>query len=378
MSDPIHLFRPQYRTEEVLAEIRECLERGWTGLGYKTLEIEQAWCRYTGLHHAHFVASATAGLQLALRVLGERDGWKLGDEVITTALTFVSTNHVILHEGLVPVFADVDEYLCLDPASVEERITPRTRAVMFVGMGGNSGRLSEVAGLCRSRGLRLILDAAHMAGTRVDGRHVGGEADAAVFSFHAVKNVPTADSGMVCFTDGDLDAQVRQWSWLGIDKDTYTRTHSQAAYRWMYDVPHVGFKAHGNSVMAAMALVALKYMGEDNVVRRKIAEWYEELLVDIRGVATVAVPAGCESSRHLFQVLVDDRDRVMVELNKREIYPGVHYRLNTDYPMYRGRPGPTPRAAGAAARVISLPMHLGLDRRDVERVAGTLREIAGG
>ncbi len=374
MPDPIHLFRPHYRTEEVLAEIRDCLERGWTGLGYKTLEIEEAWRRATGLPHAHFVASATVGLQLALRVLSERDGWRPGDEIITTPLTFVSTNHVILHEELTPVFADVDEFLCLDPGSVMERITPRTRAVMFVGLGGSTGRLAEVAGICRARELRLVLDAAHMAGTRLEGRHVGHEADAAVFSFHAVKNLPTADSGMICFPDGELDAQVRQWSWLGIDKDTYTRTHSQAAYRWMYEVPHVGFKAHGNSVMAAMALVALKYLEEDNARRREIASWYEELLEDVHGVATVPVPPGCEPSRHLFQVLVDDRDRVMVELNRREIYPGVHYRLNTDYPMYRGRPGPTPRAAGAAARVISLPMHLGLERHHVERIVGALQE----
>ncbi len=377
MNDPIHLFRPHYRTDEVLSEIRECLERGWTGLGFKTLEIEEAWCRFTGLPHAHFVASATAGLHLALRVLGRRDGWQPGDEVVTTALTFVSTNHVILHEGLVPVFADVDEHLCLDPVSVAERISARTRAVMFVGVGGNTGRLPEVAALCRERGIRLVLDAAHMAGTRLEGRHVGGEADAAVFSFHAVKNLPTADSGMVCFADDDLDREVRQWSWLGIDKDTYTRTHSQAAYRWMYDVPHVGFKAHGNSVMAAMALVGLRYLEKDNARRREIAGWYEEELAGVAGVETIPVPAGCESSRHLYQVLVEDRDRVMVELNRREIYPGVHYRLNTEYPMYRGCRGPVPRAAAAASRVISLPMHLGLSRGHVARISGALREITG-
>ncbi len=377
MNDPIHLFRPHYRTDEVLSEIRECLERGWTGLGFKTLEIEEAWCRFTGLPHAHFVASATSGLHLALRILGRTDGWRPGDEVITTALTFVSTNHVILHEGLVPVFADVDEHLCLDPSSVAERISARTRAVMFVGVGGNTGRLEEVAALCRERGIRLVLDAAHMAGTRLGGRHVGGEADAAVFSFHAVKNLPTADSGMVCLADPGLDREVRQWSWLGIDRDTYTRTHSQAAYRWMYDVPHVGFKAHGNSVMAAMALVGLRYLEEDNARRREIAGWYDEELAEVAGVATIPVPADCESSRHLYQVLVEDRDRVMVELNRREIYPGVHYRLNTEYPMYRDCRGRVPRAVSAASRVISLPMHLGLDREQVHRVVRALVEVTG-
>src|SRR5207245_2363158 len=156
--DPIQLFVPTFRVEETLAEIRECLEKGWTGLGFKTVAFEDAWKSYTGLPYAHFLNSATAGLHLAVRLLKEKYGWQEGDEIISTPLTFVSTNHALLYEGLCPVFADVDEYLCLDPISVATRITPRTRAVLFVGMGGNTGQLDDIVRLCRERGLRLILD----------------------------------------------------------------------------------------------------------------------------------------------------------------------------------------------------------------------------
>ena len=194
--EPIHLFVPTFRIDESLAEIRECLEKGWTGLGFKTVAFEKAWSEHTGLPHSHFLNSASAGLHLAFKLLKEADGWQPGDEVITTPLTFVSTNHAILYEDLRPVFADVDEHLCLDPRSIAERITPRTRAVCFVGLGGNAGRYEEVRDLCRERGLRLILDAAHMAGTWIGDRHAGWDADATVFSFQAVKNLPTADSGM--------------------------------------------------------------------------------------------------------------------------------------------------------------------------------------
>src|SRR4051812_29447373 len=218
--EPIHLFVPTFRIEECLEEVRECLEKGWTGLGYKTVAFEDAWRAYSGLPHAHFLGSATFGLHLALRLLGERDGWQAGDEVITTPITFVSTNHAILYEGLRPVFADVDEHLCLDPASVAERIGPRTRAVCFVGMGGNAGRYQEVLRLCRERGLRLILDAAHMSGTWVGERHAGWDADITVFSYQAVKNLPTADAGMICCAEAALDAEARKWTWLGINKDT--------------------------------------------------------------------------------------------------------------------------------------------------------------
>jgi dTDP-4-amino-4,6-dideoxygalactose transaminase len=367
---PIHLFVPVYRVEETLAEIRECLERGWTGLGYKTLAFEDAWRAYTGLPNAHFLNSATAGLHLALRLLKEDGGWQPGDEVITTPLTFVSTNHVILHEGLRPVFADVDAALCLDPESVAARIGPRTRAVCFVGLGGNPGQLAAVAALCRERGLRLILDAAHMAGTRVDGRHVGGEADAAVFSFHAVKNLPTADAGMICFPRADLDREARQWSWLGIDKDTYSRTHAEGSYRWRYQVEHTGFKYHGNSLMAAVGLVALRYLDADNGRRRELCAIYDRELAGRSGVRIVRHPPG--SSRHLYQVLVEDRDEVMAAMNRESVYPGVHYADNTQYPMFRYAAGACPRAHAAGERVISLPLHLAMTDEDACRVARVL------
>ncbi len=375
---PIHLFVPTFHVEECLAEIRECLEKGWTGLGYKTVDLEDAWCEFSGLPHAHFLNSATAGLHLAFRLLREADGWEDGDEVITTPLTFVSTNHAILYERLRPVFADVDEYLCLDPGSVRERIGPRTRAVCFVGLGGNTGRYAEVLKLCREKGLRLVLDAAHMAGTRLEGRQAGWDADVAVFSFQAVKNLPTADAGMICLPDPGLDAEVRKWTWLGINKDTYTRTVGGGSYKWLYDVEHVGFKYHGNAVMAALGLVGLRHLEEDNGRRREVASWYEQDLRGAAGVDVVPTAPGCIPSRHLFQVLVDRRDEVMLGLNAREIYPGVHYRDNRLFRMYRRGVEDCPRARRASERVISLPMHLRLSRDDVGRVAAVLKELTAG
>jgi len=365
--DSIHLFSPKFRIEETLAEIRECLEKGWTGLGFKTLQFEDAWKEYSGFSHAHFLSSATVGLHLAVRLLKEKERWHEGDEIITTPLTFISTNHVILYEKLRPVFADIDEYLCLDPLSIEERITSRTRAVMFVGLGGNIGKLHEVVRLCRERGLRLIVDAAHMAGTRWEGEHIGKEADVAVFSFQAVKNLPTADSGMICFTHPDLDAEVRKWTWLGINKDTYSRTLAEGAYKWHYEVENEGFKYHGNSIMAAMGLVALKYLDQDNAYRRQVASWYDELLND--KIQRVSIAPGCETSRHLYQILLEDRDQVMLALNEQGIYPGVHYRDNTLYKMYTYASGTCPRSLDASSRLMSLPLHVGLTRNDVRRVS---------
>jgi len=374
--EPIQLFVPTFRIEECLAEIRECLEKGWTGLGFKTVEFEAAWKQYTNLPHAHFLSSATAGLHLAVRLLKEEFRWQDGDEIISSSLTFVSTNHAILYERLKPVFADIDESLCLDPASVAERITPRTRAVMYVGVGGNTGRLDDIVKLCRERGLKLILDASHMSGTRYHGKHIGREADVTVFSFQAVKNLPTADSGMICFADARLDAEVRKWTWLGINKDTYTRTVEQGSYKWYYDVEHEGFKYHGNSIMAALGLVSLKYLDQDNAYRRQICDWYDEFFAGTPKIERMPIAPGCVSSRHLYPIMVDQRDEVMLALNDSKIYPGVHYRDNTMYRMYAYARDSVPRATRASDRLISLPLHLRLTYKDVERIGRTLNEIA--
>lgn len=373
----IQLFVPTFEIEECLAEIRDCLEKGWTGLGYKTVEFEEAWKNYTGLNHAHFLNSATAGLNLALEVLHEKL-WKDEEgEVITTPLTFVSTNHAILRTGLRPVFADVDDTLCLSPDSVSSRITDKTKAVLFVGIGGNTGHYKEIVKICEENNLKLILDAAHMGGTRyVDGEMPGKEADVVVYSFQAVKNLPTADSGMVCFKDAEFDGIVRKKTWLGINKDTYLRTTSGGTYKWRYDVESVGEKYHGNSIMASIALVQLRYLDRDNAYRRQIASWYRKGFEEYKDkIKLVNIPSNCESSCHLFQIIVESRDEMMLALNQQEIYPGVHYVDNTEYRMYAYADGTCPNARYISEHVISLPMHLRLTYEDVQKIINTVIEF---
>ncbi len=368
----IQLFVPTFRVDECLAGIRECLEKGWTGLGFKTLSFEQAWRTYTGLSHAHFLNSATVGLHLAVEVLKRKHGWLDGDEIITTPLTFVSDSHTILYADMKPVFADVDDSLCLDPVDVEKKITPKTRAVMFVGMGGNTGQYQAVLKLCRKRGLAMILDAAHMAGTRVgqgaEKRHIGADADATVFSYQAVKNLPTADAGMICFRDAPDDELARKLTWLGINKDTYARTAEQGNYKWKYDVEFVGYKYHGNSIMAAIALVQLQYLDLDNDRRRAISDRYRRGFAPYTHICTVPVTDDCESSCHLFQIRVKNRDALMMQLNDAAIFPGVHYRDNTLYRMFSYGDGTCPAARRASDEIISLPLHLRMTDADVDRV----------
>jgi dTDP-4-amino-4,6-dideoxygalactose transaminase len=368
MADKIQVFTPSFRVDECLEQIRECLEIGWSGMGFKTGEMEKAWSEYTGLPNSHFLNSATAALHIAVAMLKRKHGWADGDEIICTPLTFVSSNHAVMYEHMKVVFADVDEHLCMDPNDIERKIGPRTRAVMFVALGGNTGRLKEVAKLCKDRGLPLILDAAHMAGSRLDGKDPGHWADVTCYSYQAVKNLPTADSGMVCFMDKELDEEARKFSWLGINKDTYARAQ-QGNYKWKYGVDYVGYKYNGSAVMGAMALVGLKYLDVDNARRREIAALYDARFAGVGAIDTVPMAGDCTPSRHLYQIMLDDRDGLMAHLNAAEIFPGVHYRDNTEYDMYAYGKGTCQKAARASDRLITLPIHLRLSDDDVNRVA---------
>lgn len=368
----IQVLKPKYHVEECLEQIRECLEIGWTGLGFKTVEFENKWKEYTGHENAHYLNSATVGLQLAVEILKKENGWKDGDEVITTPITFVSTNHAILYEGLVPRFADVDEYLCLDPEDVERKITDKTRAVIFVGYGGRVGKLDQIIEICKKHDLKLILDAAHMSGTRVNGVFPGTweGVDVAVYSFQAVKNLPTADSGMICFASKENDAICRKLTWLGIDKDTYARTGNQGSYKWKYEVDSLGYKGHGNSIMAAIGLVQLQYLDEDNEYRRKIVAMYDEAFKDNDKIRIITAPYKDECCFHIYEIEVDDREGLLAELAKNDIYAGVHYRDNTEYSLYAYDYGKCPAAHRVSQKILTLPLHLWLTEEDVKKITG--------
>ena len=373
----IQVLKPKFHIDECLEQIRQCLEKGWTGSGFKTAEMETAWKTYTGHPNACFLNSNTAGLHLAVNILKRKYGWQDGDEIITTPITFVSTNHAILYENLYPRFADVDEYLCLDPADVEKKINEKTRAVMFVGYGGRVGKLDQILALCRKHDLHLILDAAHMSGTRVNGVFPGTweGVDVAVYSYQAVKNLPTGDSGMICFADKELDAQCRMMSWMGINKDTYARTTVQGSYKWNYDVDYLGYKYNGNAVMAAIALAQLPYLDEENARRRELVAIYDRVFAKNPNIQVIQTPYPEECAYHIYELVVPDREGLLAELAKHDIYGGVHYRDNTEFSMYRYAQGTCPHAHEVSQHLITMPLHLYLTNQDVERIAAIVNEF---
>lgn len=371
----IQVLKPRFEIDECLDAVKECLEKGWTGMGFKTVEFENAWKDYTGHKNAFFLNSNTVGLHLAVKILKMQNGWNDNDEIISTPITFVSTNHAILYENMHVTFADVDKYLCLDPEDVEKKINNKTRAIIFVGYGGRVGQLDKIIDICKKYNLKLILDAAHMSGTRVNGICPGtwDGVDVTVYSYQAVKNLPTGDSGMICFAEEKNDNLAKQLAWLGINKDTFARSN-MGTYAWKYDVDYVGYKYNGNAIMAAIALVQLKYLDRDNARRREIVEMYNKAFENNQKIQIVTAPYHEECSYHIYELIVPDRQGLLGELAKNDIYCGVHYRDNTEYSMYLYANGTCQHAKEVSDHIITLPLHMWLENKDVEKISNIVNE----
>ena len=373
----IRLFRPTFDVEACLDELRDCLESGWTGPGFKTDALEKEWKEYTGLPNAYYVNSCTAALNLTFDIFKQVYNWQDGDEVISTPVTFVSSNHAILLAGLHPVFADIDDTLCLDPVDVEKKITEKTRAVLMVGIGGNPGNYEQILELCRKHDLKLVIDAAHMAGTKVDGKFPCMDADAVCFSFHVFKTLATADSGMLCLKDAEQDKLARIKAWSGINTAAFSDVAiaDHKTYKWHYDVPYVSSCYNGNSIMAAVALAQLRCLDKDNERRREICAKYDEAFSKCPNVQLIRYADNCESSRCLYQIIVEDRDGLVKYLNAHDINSGVHYVNNTNYRMYAYGKNTCPRAEYYSEHMITLPIHLRLTDEEVEYVIKTVLDF---
>jgi perosamine synthetase len=362
----IPLFRPVIR-EDAIESVAETLRSGWLGTGPRTREFEDTFATYVGAAHCVGVNSGTAALQIALRLLDLAPG----SEVVTTALTFVASNQIVVQEGMRPVFADIDPATGnLDPVSVGERLTERTGALLLVHYGGYPCDLDELYALARESGLPVIEDCAHACGAVYRGRQVGSHGDLHAFSFHAVKNLPIGDGGALTLRSGAAAERARRLRWFGISAETYERTDK--AYRWDYGVTELGLKCPMNDVAAALALGQLPYVDPDNRRRAEIAAQYRAGLEAVAGIELLRTEADRTSSHHLFCVLAERRDALVDKLTESGIDVGVHYRPSYDYSMFRSEP--LPNVESFWRRAISLPMHVGLTDEDVDEVITAVRD----
>ena len=378
MSEFLPFSRPAMGPEEINA-VSEVLQSGWITTGPKNQALEEAFCELTGNKHAIAVSSATAGMHVALMALGIG----AGDEVITPSLTWVSTLNMIVLLGGEPVMIDVDrDTLMVTAQAIEAAITPRTRAIIPVHYAGAPVDIDAIRAVGERHGIPVIEDAAHAAGTHYKGKHVGDKGTA-IFSFHAIKNMTCAEGGLIVTDDEQLANKMRSLKFHGLGVDAFDRQTLGRAPQ--AEVISPGYKYNLADINAAIALIQLKKLEQNNARRTEIAECYLSELVNMPYLPLIQPNWAHKHAWHLFILRIDEtrcgicRNEFMDTLKAKGIGTGLHFRAAHTQKYYRERYSTLslPDTEWNSERICSIPLFPTMTDDDVTRVINALREVAG-
>ncbi|GAB4408355.1 MAG: DegT/DnrJ/EryC1/StrS family aminotransferase [Thermodesulfovibrionales bacterium] len=347
--------------EEVFGIVAEVLESSHYILGSKVQEFEKEIASYIGVSEAIGVASGTDALHLSVKALDIGEG----DEVITTPFTFFATAEAIIYTGARPVFADIElDTFNIDCSKIEEKITPRTKAILPVHLFGHPSDMEGILEIAKRHGLYLIEDCAQAFGAEIKGKRVGSIGDAGCFSFYPSKNLGAyGDGGMITVNDSKLSDLIRS-----------LRNHgSRGSY--LHDT--VGFNSRLDEIQAGILLVKLKRVGEYNRKRRQKAELYNALLSGI-----VKCPSEKEGAYHVYNqytIMSGKRDEIQRILKKNSISSVVYYprplHLQNALSFLGYKEGDFPFAERASREVLSLPIYPELEDSVIERIAEIIKSL---
>ena len=374
--DFLPFTRPQV-TEEDIACVSNVLRSGWITNGPANSEFEQAIAKLSNSRAGVAVASATGAMHILLECMNIGKG----DEVVLPSMTWVSMVNMVELVGATPVFADIDrETMLVTPESFAAVITERTKLIMpvhFAGVPVDIDGINKVA-----RNIPVVEDAAHAIGTYYKGRHIGSD-NAAIYSFHAIKNITCGEGGMFVTNDENLEKLMRRWKFHGISMDAFDRENKGRSPQ--AEVIEPGFKYNLTDICAALGLNQLKRIDEINAKRTSLAMLYREAFADIPEIRPLEDPTGYDfkSAWHLFVVRVDtpkiDRDTFMAELKKLNIGTGLHFRCAHLQKYYREKygfvPGVLPNTEYNSDRICSLPLFPDMTESDVTDVIEAIKTV---
>ena len=356
--------------EDEKSALADVVDSGWITMGERVRAFERAFAEEHGAPDAVAVSSCTAGLHLAMQALGLGPG----DEVLVPSLTFVATVNSVLYAGATPVFVDIgsldDPHICCADAAA--KCTARTKAVVVMHYGGYLVDGDIWHRFAQTRGLHLIEDAAHAAG--LDRPAVSG--DAAVFSFFGNKNMTTAEGGMVIARDQAVLRKVKQMRSHGMTSGTLERL---AGPTLTYDVTMLGYNYRMDELRAAIGLVQLRNLKGWNKKREQLTSSYRRLLGTYCPDVFVPFSAPRPSAYHILPVILPegvDRQHIAGRMRDARIHTSVHYPPIHRFSWYQNRFSSLrlPKTEEFCRRELTLPLHPGLEERDVETVVCALAE----
>lgn len=365
--------------EDDIRAVVTVLRSKWLTTGPHVEGFEEAVAQFVGARYAVAVSNGTAALHAAMNALGVGPD----DEVIIPPITFVATANAVLFMGGTPVFADVSpDTLLLDPAHVEAKITPKTKAVIAVDYAGQPCDYDALRQICDQHGVALVADACHALGAQYKRRRVGTLADVTVFSFHPVKHITTGEGGMVVTNREDLATCMRRFRNHGITTDHRQRA---AQRTWQYEMVTLGYNYRLTDLQCALGIRQLQRLPQWLTRRQEIAELYDESFARVTGVMPLRRLANRLHAYHLYVVQLDDsalqtgRATIFNALQAEGIGVNVHYMPVHLHPYYQQRfgyrRGDFPVAEEAYTRLLSLPLFPAMSNHDVADVVRAVHKV---
>lgn len=373
-------FSPPDITDREKELVMEVLDSGWITTGPKTAEFEEKLASYSCVDKAVTLSSATAGMELILKTYNISEG----DEVITTPYTYTATANIILHRGIKPIFVDVEkDSFLIDIDKLSDAITPKTKAILTVDIAGVPVDYDAVREMLKAKNredIIFISDSAHAFGAKYKGKKVGSQADFHVFSFHAVKNLTTAEGGAITFNAGgeELKRKFKIASLHGQSKDALEKMKAGA---WKYDIVTAGFKCNMTDINAAIGLGQLERYDDMLKKREAIYDIYNKALSEKEwAILPFKKDENKETSYHLYLLRVKgfgekERDMVIQKLAERDIATNVHYRPLPMFTLYKNlgySMKDYPNAYNQYVNEISVPIYSILEPEDAQYVVEEL------
>jgi len=354
MKSKIKLFDPVFGKNEEQAIIRVLKSRFWaSGSGSGNVKIfENNFKKFVNTKKCVAVNNGTSALHLALSLMDIK-----GKEVVLPSLSFVSTAHAVIYNGGIPVFADIDpKTLCIDPASIEEKISNKTKVILPVHFAGLPCNLDKIQKLCKKQNLKLVEDAAHAAGSTYKNKKIGAHGAAVCFSFHPVKNLAMPTGGAITLNhkkSATYENKLKIRRWCGI-------TNRKEA---TYDISELGWNFYMNEFAAAVGIEQLKKLDFLNKKRKKIAERYFK---EIKSDCKMPMDKGC--SYHFYWICVNNRKKFMKKMDGEGIETGIHYKPIHTMSMYKNKKIKLVETEKVGGNIISIATHPNLSNKDVDHI----------
>ena len=394
-------FSPPDITEREIAEVVDTLRSGWITTGPKTKKFENEIAEYCGTKKAVALNSATAAMELALRLfdIGE------GDEVITSAYTYTASASVVYHCGAKIILADTKKgEFNIDPKEIEKLITPRTKAIIPVDIAGLPADYTEIFEVVEKKrnifnakkgtyqeklGRILVLaDSAHSFGSDYKEKKIGSVADITSFSFHAIKNLTTAEGGALTwnlpenFDNEEIYKELMLLALHGQNKDALAKLKAGA---WKYDIVMPGYKCNMTDIMASIGLIQLQRYDEEILKKKEeLVSYYEKYLGDLTDKIELPIFKNDikESCKHLYMIRLKNQDEekrneVIAKLGENDIATNVHFQplpLLTAYKKLGFKIEDYPNAYNQYKNEISLPLHDFLTEDDIKYIINKLKD----